>query len=1161
MKGGHKVAEFVHLHLHSEYSLLDGACRVREIPRAAKAAGQTAVAITDHGVMYGAVEFFRACVAEGIRPIIGCEVYVAPRSRFRKEGKQDSSGAHLILLCKNEVGYRNLIAMVSDSFTQGFYSKPRIDMELLEKHHEGLIALSACLAGAIPQAILVGDLRGAEEIALRMKRLFGADFYLELQDHGLSDEKTVCRALAMLSEKTGIPLVATNDVHYLKKTDAEIQATLMCIQTNRVITDGRPIGFETDEFYFKSTEEMQALFSAYPGAVERSARIAEQCNFSFEFGKTKLPTFHIEGGLSHREYLARMAREGFERRVARGDITFAHGKREGYLERIEYELSVIDRMGYNGYYLIVQDFIAHAKRAGIPVGPGRGSGAGSMVAYCVGITDIDPFCFGLLFERFLNPERVSLPDFDTDFCYERREEVIAYVRERYGADHVAQIVTFGTMAARAAVRDVGRAMGMPYGEVDRIVRLIPHALNMTIAEALKKKELLEKYQSSDAVKKLLDTAMALEGMPRHASTHAAGIVITDEPLSHYVPLSVNGDSPVTQFDMDTVAELGLVKFDILGLRYLTIIADAEREIQKASPNFAITTIPLDDASSYALLAEGRTAGLFQLESGGMKQLLQQMKPRSIYDITAAVSLYRPGPMDSIPHYLACRDGRERVVYEAKELAPILDDTYGCIVYQEQVMQVFRTLAGYSYARADLVRRAMAKKKSEVLKAERHDFIEGAAAHGIEREVADRIFSNMESFASYAFNKSHAAAYAVLAYRTTYLMAHYPRQYLAALLTSVLGDLPKMGEYMAVCHKNGIEVLPPDINESLATFSVSGENIRFGLLAIRNVGRPFVEAILRERKSGRFESFQSFLERMSGAELNRRQVEALIKCGAFDRLGTFRSRLLSSYEKMMDVLAERGRANVTGQIDIFNLGEEAPLTAERFRYPEIPEFGIRELLMLEKESAGMYFSGHLIQDYAASLRALSADPISEILESFGEEADGSVRYYDGKRVTVGGIVTKRVNKTLRSGETMSFVTLEDRYGEIECILFPKILAAVSGLLSAETAVAVTGKLSVKEEESPKILVSSVSILASDAEGGGSRPRPTGSKLYLRVSDLNGEDCRRALRLCAAHPGEVPVIFYDRSLEKYVSAPDHAVSPEEALLGALRGALGAENVILK
>ena len=1155
------MADFVHLHLHSEYSLLDGACRVRDIPKAAAAHGHSAVAITDHGVMYGAVAFFTACREAGIKPIIGCEVYVAARSRFQKEGKGDASGYHLILLCKNEVGYRNLIAMVSASFTEGFYSKPRIDMELLEKHHEGLIALSACLAGYIPQMILLGNMKGAEEYALKMKSLFGEDFYLEIQDHGIADEETVMRALCALSEKCDIPLVATNDVHYIDRADAEVQATMICIQTNTVVTEGRPLGFETDEFYYKSTQQMQAVFGHIEGAMENTVRIAEKCNFEFTFGQIHMPTFATPNGVTHAELLADYAEKGFLARIERGQIDFSFGSEQEYRERIAYELSVINRMGFDGYYLIVRDFIAFAKGRGIPVGPGRGSGAGSMVAYCVGITDIDPFRYGLLFERFLNPERISMPDFDTDICYERRDEVIAYVHEKYGEDHVAQIVTFGTLAARAAVRDVGRAMGLPYAEVDAVAKLIPRAPKVRIADALSTKELREKYETSKTVQRLIDTAMALEGMPRHASTHAAGVVITKEPLTHYFPISKNGDAVVTQYDMDTVAALGLVKFDLLGLRYLTIISDAERAVREKDPTFDISTVSMDDEAAYQLISQGDTSGIFQLESGGMRRLLAGMQPRSIYDITAAIALYRPGPMSSIPHYIACREGREEPIYETEELRAILSDTQGCIVYQEQVMQIFRTLAGYSYARADLVRRAMSKKKADVLAAERRGFCDGAVAHGVSLDAAERIFDRMQSFAEYAFNKSHAAAYATLSFRTAYLKAHHRSEYMAALLTSVLGDLSKTAEYIGECTRAGIAVLPPDINESRMSFAVIDGNIRFGLLALKNVGRPFVAAIIAERERRPFSDFADFLERMSGRDINRRQVEALIKAGAFDRLGVFRSQLLSSYEAMMEEHGARARANVSGQIDIFSMDNaDAPVAKPHVSYPDIPEFSLRELLLLEKESSGMYFSGHIIDDYSKALTDKGCTPICEIIDAFSENEEGDERFFDGARVSIGGVITRRVNKTLKNGSSMAIITLEDRYGEIDTVAFAKTCDTYGGYLLQENAVSVTGKLSVREGQRPEIVIYAAEPLVGNSETSVKK-NTAPKRLFLRVRALDTEECRSAIALLDRYPGDTEVALYDRSAERYVTVTGRRVSLSDELLSALFRILGRENVVCK
>ncbi|MBQ4324961.1 MAG: DNA polymerase III subunit alpha, partial [Clostridia bacterium] len=902
------MGNFTHLHLHSEYSLLDGACRIGDIPKMAKSMGHTAVAITDHGVLYGAVEFWRACQAEGVKPIIGCEVYVAARGMEHKEGRADLSGEHLVLLVENEVGYRNLIQLVSRSFTDGFYMKPRVDWALLSKHHEGLIALSACIAGEIPQHILAGDYERAKTRACEMQALFGeGHFYLELQDHGLADEKRVCSSLAAISRETGIPLVATNDVHYLRRRDSEMQAVLMCIQTNKVLTDGRPIGFETDEFYYKSTEEMEQLFSAYPDACANTQKIADRCQFDFVFGEYKLPTCPTEPGLSHRETLEKYAFEGFHRLSDGGHITFDRNSREEYESRIRYELDVIDKMGFSAYFLIVRDFVTYSKTHGIAVGPGRGSGAGSLVAYCVGITDVDSIRYDLLFERFLNPERLSMPDFDIDFCYENRDRAIAYVRERYGDDHVAQIITFGTLAARAAVRDVGRALDIPYATVDAVAKMIP--MHATLDEALGMKELKAKYEEDEEVRRLMDLSRSVEGMPRHASTHAAGVVITEMPVSHYVPLAVNGDVVVTQYDMDTVASLGLIKFDFLGLRYLTVMEKAQTAIRESMPEFDLTRIPFDDPATYRAISQGKTEAVFQLESQGIRRVLSEMKPSCFEDIIATIALYRPGPMDSIDTFIARKHGIESATYDTPLLAPILDNTYGCIVYQEQVMQIFRSLAGYSFARADLVRRAMSKKKADVMAAEKSNFIAGCAERGISSTVAEKIFADMESFASYAFNKSHATAYAMISYRTAYLKTHFPAEYLAAIMSCGSACDPSQFD---------VRVLPPSINESTLGFTAGEGTVRYGFLAIKNVGRQFIEGLLDERKNGQFRSFEDFIDRMaSRGEVNRRQIEAMIKCGCFDAFGVYRSRLLAVYEDVITRAVSRAHTNVTGQLDLFS----------------------------------------------------------------------------------------------------------------------------------------------------------------------------------------------------------------------------------------------------
>lgn len=1179
------MERFAHLHLHSEYSLLDGACRVADIPRRAKEMGQDAVAITDHGVMYGVVEFYRACVKEGVKPIIGCEVYVAKRSRFDKVHDLDSSSYHLVLLCENETGYRNLIHMVSLAFTEGFYSKPRVDMDLLRQHHEGLIALSACLAGYIPRHIVSGEYEEAEKYAREMRGIFGEDhFYLEIQDHGLEEQKTVNRAILDISEKTGIPLVATNDVHYLRRGDAESQAILMCIQTNNVITDGRPIGFETDEFYMKSTAEMERLFADYPGAIANTAKIADMCDFHFTFGETQLPRFRPEDGSEPAAYLTRLAWEGLAARVDAGHIIYTAGREESqYRERVEYELSVIEKMGYCEYYLIVWDFVRHSKSVGIPVGPGRGSGAGSLVAYLLGITDIDPLRFDLLFERFLNPERVSMPDFDIDFCYDRRDEAIAYVREKYGADHTAQIITFGTMAARAVIRDVGRALGMSYADVDEVARQIPRTLGITLADALKLDGLKKMYDEDPDVRRLVDTAMALEGMPRHASTHAAGVVITEKPISEYVPLAVNNTIPVTQFDMNTVADLGLLKFDFLALRYLTIISQAEAQIRENHPDFDISAIPVDDRRTFDLITAGKTEGVFQLESGGMRQTLMQMKPERIDDIIAAIALYRPGPMDSIPKYIENSRDRSRIRYATPLLAPILDVTNGCIVYQEQVMQIFRVVAGYSLGRADIVRRAISKKKLSVLESERVSFLSGAAERGIDEGAAADLFEEIVGFANYAFNKSHAAAYGVLSYRTAYLKAHYPREYNSALLTSVLGSADKMAEYIAECARVGIGILPPHVNESDRDFHVDGKNIRFGLLALKNLGRPFVESLLAERKrGGKFASFDDFMHRMGDTISNKRQLEMLIKSGALDGLGAKRSQLLTVYETVLDARSAANRQSVAGQLDLFSTPaavEDSP-AIPAISLPDIPEYSARDLLALEKDSSGLYFSGHILDDYSRHVEQIQPDAIASIKASFtADEMEeesvpdaGGKQYTDKQSVKIAGIIARRQNKATRGGEQMAFLTVEDRTGEIEVIVFAKSLETFGASLLLNEAVAISGTISLREEEDPKILLRSAKLLSDNASfvppkssaPAASTPqdsKKSPAKLFLKVDSMDSELYKRAESFIGIFPGTFPVVFYDASAGKYFRADGYGVELNDFVLRELRCILGDDAVICR
>ena len=1218
------MGDFVHLHLHSEYSLLDGAARIADIPKKAKAEGHSSVAITDHGVMYGVVEFYKACKAEGIKPIIGCEVYVAPRTRFDKAFNVDSESGHLVLLCKNETGYKNLIKMVSKSFTEGFYIKPRVDKDLLREHSEGLIALSACLAGRIPRLILSDRTDEAEAEAKELSEIFGRDnFYLELQQHGISDQTRVNAVIGLISERTGIPLVATNDVHYLRRADAETQAVMMCIQTGSKITEGRPIGFETNEFYYKSTEEMTELFKDFPEAVENTVKIAERCNFDFTFGKYYLPAFETPDGTPPPCYLRALAEKGLADRIEKGDIVYtSDNPEEKYRERMEYELQVIISMGYAEYYLIVQDFVGYAKGKGIAVGPGRGSGAGSLIAYLLKITDVNPLRYGLIFERFLNPERVSMPDFDIDFCYIRREEVIKYVSEKYGSERVTQIITFGTMAAKAALRDVSRAMGLSYADGDAIVKALPKKFGVTLAEAEKSKEIAALTEGSPEIQKLFSTAKALEGMPRHASTHAAGVVISDKPVSDYVPLAVSGDVQVTQFDMDTVAELGLLKFDFLGLRYLTVISDTVSMIRRKDPSFSIEHIPENDAETFELLRSGQTAGVFQLESGGMRQMLTTFRPETIDDIMIAISMYRPGPMEAIPRLIENRK-TGKTDYAFPELAEILDGTYGCVVYQEQVMQVFRKLASYSFGKADIVRKAISKKKPEVINKQRDDFLEGCVKNGLDKDKATALFDEIVSFAGYAFNKSHAAAYSVLSYRTAYLKAHFPSEFLASLMTSELGNRGKLFEYMAEATRLGIKILPPSVNESEVNFSSNGTDVRYGLSALKNVGIGFVSRMIEEReRHGRFKTFLDFIERMYGRDMNRRQIEMLIKAGAFDEMGVYRSRLLERYDEIITNVSDRKRETVTGQMNLFSLdGEEGSVPAPDTEFSDTPEFPLRVLLSLEREASGMYFSGHITDEYSENEKDLSPVRIASVIASF-DEGNDTPEFSEKQCVTVAGLITGRNIKNTRSGEAMAFITLEDRSGEIEIIVFSKSFSELAGLLVPDAVIAVYGEISVREDEDPKIILraaapmrpngrytsrpspfaelieaerrprgrynggysgngyqsgtpqgtgggNSYSVKPSAVDGCGQGSAQSGTavkqtkvnKVYLRVPGIESKEAKKAVNLVEIFDGEIPVIFYDSVRKEYLDEPRLWLDATPFVIGELKKLLGESNVAIK
>ncbi|MCL2099277.1 MAG: DNA polymerase III subunit alpha, partial [Oscillospiraceae bacterium] len=1068
------MKDFVHLHTHTEYSLLDGACRISELPKAVKSLGQGAVAITDHGNMFGVVDFYKACKKEGIKPIIGCEVYVARRTRFDKVHEFDADSGHLVLLAENETGYKNLIYMVSLAYIEGFYSKPRVDLELLRGCSEGIIALSACLAGVIPRFLMYNDYIPAKNYALEMVKIFGIDnFYLELMDHNLPDQSRVNRRLARLSEETGIALVSTNDAHYINKEDAYSQALMICIQTNKTIDEGNPVGFETDEFYLKSGEQMHELFGEYKDALENSVKIAERCNVEFDFDKTYLPGFKTPENIEPGDYLKKLSYEGFERYTAANSGT----DRTAYKTRLDFELEVIISMGYADYYLIVWDFINYARSQSIPVGPGRGSGAGSLTAFFIGITGIDPIKYNLLFERFLNPERVSMPDFDIDICQDRRGEVIEYVVNKYGQDNTAHIITFGTMAAKAAIKDVGRALGVSLGEVNIISKLIPNAVNMTLKKALEQSSGLKaRYENDDTVKNLIDTASKLEGMPRHSSTHAAGLVITGEPVFRYVPLALSSGERVTQFDMNTVADLGLLKIDFLGLRYLTVIENTVKQIRKTEKDFDIEKIDLEDENIYKLFCSGSTDGIFQFEASWVKNLMISAKPEYFEDLSVLNALIRPGPMSLIPMYIKNRHNKEQVSYRVPQLKDILEVTYGCIVYQEQVMQIFRELAGYSYGQADIVRRAMSKKISSVMEEERGRFLAGCEANGIDGDAAVEIFEIIAEFANYGFPKAHAAAYALISYRTAYLKCYYKEEFLCALMSSVLHDTAKLSVYSAECSRLGISLLPPDINYSAADFSVSGaqqkKSIRYGLSAIKNVGVGFINSIIFERETnGKFKSFTDFLSRAVHSEqLNKRQLEALIKCGVFDSSGVFRSRLLAKYEELTDNFLNEKKVNTEGQIDLFAELQSAGIVEAEVIYPDIPELGLREKLALEKEAAGRFFSGHPLDDYKETLKKLGSMSISSITEYFGEEHEES-----GARdikVTAAGTVGELTVKRTRNGEDMAFFLLEDEFSSIEIVVFPKKYAQLGAELKAGELIAAVGNISPGREETAKIYLDKI-----------------------------------------------------------------------------------------
>ena len=1141
---------FAHLHLHTEYSLLDGACRIGELCRAVKMKGQTAVAVTDHGVMYGAVDFYKAAKKEGIKPIIGCEVYVAPNSRFDRE--KNGKYHHLVLLCENEIGYKNLIKMVSLSFTEGFYSKPRVDKQLLKQYHEGLIATSACLAGEIPSALLLNNYDEAKNAAIWFKNVFGENnFFLELQDHGMTEQKQINPFIKQISKETGIGLVATNDVHYVAKEDAKMQKVLICVQTAKKLNEENPLAFPSDEFYLKSEDEMRALFDDVPEAIDNTAKIAERCNFDFEFGKIKLPVFDI-GERDHFEFFRDKCFKGLHKH-------FGENPPKEYVERLNFELETIKRMGYVDYFLIVQDFVNYAKDHDIPVGPGRGSGAGSLAAYCIGITGIDSIKYSLFFERFLNPERVSMPDFDIDFCYVNRQKVIDYVISKYGADRVSQIVTFGTMKARAAVRDVGRVMDLPYALCDKVAKLIPRTLGVTIKQALNESpELKLLYDTENEIKELLDMAERVEGMPRNASTHAAGVVISDRAVAEYVPLAVNDDTTVTQYTMTALDELGLLKMDFLGLRNLTIIRDTENYIRRKNPSFKIENISLDDVDTYKMMSEGHTDGVFQFESDGMKNVLRQFCPEKIEDLTAILSLYRPGPMDSIPKYIHNRHNPQDISYDTPLLKDILDVTYGCIVYQEQVMQIFRTLAGYSLGRADIVRRAMSKKKHDVMAKEREAFvygqkdengntiIKGCINNGIDENTAQKIFDEMSAFSSYAFNKSHAAAYSFVSYQTAYLKRHYPKEYMSALMTSMQDDTDKIAFYTSECKRMGIKVLPPHVNESRENFTPTDEGIRFGLSAIKNIGEGFVLNLMKERENGKFTSLFDFCTRVSGRDFNRRALEGLIKSGALDGLELNRKTMLKGADGVLAAVSDNEKYYGGGQMDLFGNDIEQ----EGYTLETVEEMPTDMLLSLEKEATGLYLSGHPMEEYAAYSKAIGSPGIRSIL-------GGNVP--DGEKIKLVAMISSVRMRSIRNDGIMANIIAEDTAGSIGITAFNKTVLEAKHLLTEGTVLEITGRVQEREDRPFEIMADRFEAIPKHLlKNPPKKTVKTG--LYLRVISAQDEQMDKIKEILKDYKGRTPVYVVEATGQRFVAPESLWIEPENALISRLFEILGKENVKL-
>ncbi len=1154
--------DFTHLHVHTAYSLLDGSGKIKDMARQAAALGFDAMAITDHGVMYGVIDFYRACKAEGIKPIIGCEVYVAPGSRFDKEAQsKEERYYHLVLLAENNKGYENLIKIVSKGFTEGFYYKPRVDRELLEEYHEGIIALSACLAGEIPSYITKGFYEEAKKTALYYENLFGKDnFFLEMQDHGIGEQKTVNQALIRMSSETGIPLVVTNDVHYTYKEDYEAHDVLLCIQTQTVVSEENRMKYAPEKFYIKSAQEMYELFPYAEEALKNTKRISDRCNVEIVFGEYKLPRFDVPKGYEAFEYLSMLCEEGLKKRYPEN-----YSEHE---ERLHYELATIKNMGFVDYFLIVWDFIKYAKDNGIPVGPGRGSAAGSIVAYSLEITDIDPIKYSLLFERFLNPERLTMPDIDIDFCYERRQEVIDYVVRKYGEDRVVQIVTFGTMAARGVIRDVGRALDLPYSKCDSIAKMIPQELNITIDKAIEMNpELRALTENDEETAYLISISRRLEGLPRHTSIHAAGVVIANAPADDYVPLQRSADNIITtQYTMTTLEELGLLKMDFLGLRTLTVIKNAEDMIREREKDFSVSKISYEDPAVYELIASGKTEGIFQLESAGMKAFMKELKPGSLEDVIAGISLYRPGPMDFIPKYIKGKNNKSQITYDCPELEPILEPTYGCIVYQEQVMQIVRELAGYSYGRSDLVRRAMSKKKADVMAKERQNFVygneaegvPGCKARGISEDVAHKIFDEMTDFAKYAFNKSHAACYAVVAYQTAYLKNYYPVEFMAALITSVMDNTGKVTSYIHDIKSMGIKLLPPDINLCRSEFSVDGNNIRYGLSAIKGLGRPVIDAIVSEReKNGSFRDIKDFCERLSGKEVNKRTVENFIKAGAFDSMPGNRRQLMLVYPGVMDTVAQEKKKNLTGQLSLFDFMEQSDEISENMiAYPNIDEYSRQELLAYEKEVLGTYVSGHPLEEYGDIIGA----GITKLSSDFQLDEETGLPQVEQESVeVVAGIIAGKTVKTTKNNTLMCFITLEDTEGQVEVIVFPKDYERYRNILVEDSKIFVRGRVSVEEEKPAKLICQKIVVIPDK-----NQLQSESEELWIRYKSIDSvQDNELKLeQLIKAYPGSASIVIYCEQEKKIKKLSDaERVDTGEDVLSAFKAAFGDKNVSIK